>query len=219
MGWLDSGACGSKHYPTPDMDRFVIRKPATCVPLHVHSHYSFLDSTLSPEAVVALAKERGLPAVAVTDPNLHGAVEFCALAKLAGIQPVVGAELTVDGQALWRYVQNHTGYANLCRLLSDPVKRLEGLTDGLLAVGTDDCWAAHFPDRFYRAITDPTQPVRSAFPCVPHLPVHHAVTSDLLLYVGQSADLHDRLTSYRHVHPDRDSIKTIRLVHLVRRIE
>jgi len=41
----------------------------------------------------------------------------------------------------------------------------------------------------------------------------------LLLYVGQSRDLRDRLNSYRHVHPDRDSKKTNRLVHLVRRIE
>lgn len=40
-----------------------------------------------------------------------------------------------------------------------------------------------------------------------------------LLYVGQSRNLHDRLNSYRHVHPDRDSRKTVRLVHLVRRIE
>lgn len=42
---------------------------------------------------------------------------------------------------------------------------------------------------------------------------------DELLYVGQSANLHDRLGSYRHVHPDRDSRKTVRLVHLLRRIE
>ena len=41
----------------------------------------------------------------------------------------------------------------------------------------------------------------------------------VLLYVGQSRDLRDRLNSYRHVHPDRDSRKTVRLVHLVRRVE
>ena len=41
----------------------------------------------------------------------------------------------------------------------------------------------------------------------------------VLLYVGQSTNLRDRLNSYRHVHPDRDSKKTNRLVHLVRRIE
>lgn len=41
----------------------------------------------------------------------------------------------------------------------------------------------------------------------------------VLLYVGQSSDLRQRLNSYRHVHPDRDAQKTNRLVHLVRRIE
>jgi hypothetical protein len=40
---------------------------ATYVPLRTHSHYSFLDSTLSPAALVALAKQNGLPAVALTD--------------------------------------------------------------------------------------------------------------------------------------------------------
>jgi hypothetical protein len=40
-----------------------------------------------------------------------------------------------------------------------------------------------------------------------------------LLYVGQSHDLRARLNSYRHVHPDRDSRKTLRLVHRVARID
>ncbi len=185
----------------PATVRVVVRKPATCVPLHVHSHYSFLDSTLSPEAVVTLAKERGSPAVALTDPNLHGAVEFCALAKQAGIQPIVGAEVTVAGQPLWLYVQDRAGYANLCRLLSQPVKRLAGLTDGLLAVGTDEHWAGHFPDRFYRAIVDPTRPVRSAFPCVPHLPIHHAVPADRWKFdVVQSIRT---LTLLKQAHPEK----------------
>src|SRR5262249_50893173 len=37
------------------------------VPLRCHSHYSFLDSTLSPTDIVQLAKQHGLPAVALTD--------------------------------------------------------------------------------------------------------------------------------------------------------
>jgi DNA polymerase III alpha subunit len=37
------------------------------VPLRVHSHYSFLDSTLSPTAIVELAKQHGLSSVALTD--------------------------------------------------------------------------------------------------------------------------------------------------------
>ena len=66
------------------------------VPLRVHSHYSFLDSTLSPSAIVELAKQHGMSAVAMTDTgNLHGAVEFVLAAKQAGIKPILGAELCV----------------------------------------------------------------------------------------------------------------------------
>lgn len=59
------------------------------------------------------------------------------------------------------------------------------------------------------------------FRAVPKAPGVYRMFDDagVLLYVGQSSDLRDRLNSYRHVHPDRDSRKTNRLVHLVRRIE
>ena len=39
-----------------------------------------------------------------------------------------------------------------------------------------------------------------------------------VLYVGKSRNLRQRLNSYRHVHPDRDSRKTVRLVHSVETI-
>lgn len=39
-----------------------------------------------------------------------------------------------------------------------------------------------------------------------------------VLYVGKSKNLRQRLNSYRHVHPDRDSRKTLRLVHSVEHI-
>lgn len=39
-----------------------------------------------------------------------------------------------------------------------------------------------------------------------------------VLYVGKSKNLRQRLGSYRHVHPDRDSRKTVRLVHSVESI-
>ncbi len=40
-----------------------------------------------------------------------------------------------------------------------------------------------------------------------------------ILYVGQSQNLRERVSSYRHVHPDRSSRKLVRLVHSVERIE
>jgi DNA-directed DNA polymerase III PolC len=115
--------------PRNDLDRATgrrikldaIRKPAPVFyPLNCKSYYSFGDSLLSPEEIVALAVEAGAKAVALTDPNLHGAVPFYQAAVSAGIKPIVGAELTVKGQHHLAYVENATGYRNLCFLLSQP---------------------------------------------------------------------------------------------------
>ena len=52
-------------------------------PLHIRSHYSFHDSLLSVRTIIARATELGLPAVGLTDPNLHAAVEFFLAAREA----------------------------------------------------------------------------------------------------------------------------------------
>lgn len=89
------------------------------VPLNVRSWYSFLDSTLSPAAIVELAVRHELKAVALTDiGNLHGAPGFFQKAKAAGIQAIIGAELRIGGHSLLCYVQEEKGYHNLCRLLT-----------------------------------------------------------------------------------------------------
>lgn len=97
------------------------RTAAPYIPLRVRSCYSFLDSTLTPAAIVALAQRYECPAVALVDRgNLHGAVAFTEAARQAGIQPILGAELQVEGAPLVLYVESVQGYANLCRILSDP---------------------------------------------------------------------------------------------------
>ena len=93
---------------------------ASFQPLNCKSYYSFCDSLLSPEAIVSLAVEAGAKAVALTDPNLHGAVPFYQAAVAAGIKPIIGAELTIQNRQQLAYVQNTTGYRNLCFLLSTP---------------------------------------------------------------------------------------------------
>jgi DNA polymerase III alpha subunit/nucleotidyltransferase/DNA polymerase involved in DNA repair len=89
------------------------------VPLNLHSYYSFLDSTLSIQAIIDLALQHELPAIALTDKNnLHGAVEFAQAAAQAGIKPILGAEIDYHGHPVCLYVQNQTGYQNLCRILN-----------------------------------------------------------------------------------------------------
>jgi len=144
------------------------------VPLRCHSHYSFLDSTLSPTAIVQLAKQHNLPAVALTDTgNLHGVVEFVQAARSAGIKPIIGAEVSIGEHPLLLYASNATGYLNLCRILSSHAEGAVGdetsvatkqrsslnrsllaeFSDGLLAVSSDATLAGFFPGRFYQAVT------------------------------------------------------------------
>jgi DNA-directed DNA polymerase III PolC len=138
----------------------------TYVPLNVHSCYSFLDSTLSVQAVVDFAKSYELPAVALTDTaNLHGVVEFVVAARTAGIKPIVGAEVPCGSSPLLLYVMNSSGYRNLCRILSSPISSLEKLdTAGLIAVGADRNLARHFPGRFYHSSAVAIPRIRYATP-------------------------------------------------------
>ena len=212
--------------------QLIVRKaaPATYIPLNVHSYYSFLDSTLSPAAIVELAQQHRLPAIALTDPNLHGAVEFQQLAKAAGVKPLIGAELHFDGQPLWLYVQDSTGYANLCHWLNTVAKKeghkeaqeaqkeaaplrslrpfaansfsLRGHTEGLLAVGADEPWGEWFPGRYYRAVRSSDE-LKGKFnhPAVLHQPVHYATPADRWKFdVVQSIRT---LTLLKQAHPGK----------------
>ena len=124
--------------PRNDLDRISGRRErgtAKCksapaiFPLNCKSYYSFCDSLLSPAQIVALAVGAGAKAVAITDPNLHGAVPFYQAAVAAGIKPILGAELAIKGVRQLAYVEDATGYRNLCCLLSQPKLTSDFLTD------------------------------------------------------------------------------------------
>ncbi len=89
--------------------------------LHVHSAFSFLCGTFTPEALVQQAKEMGLDAIALTDKNgLYGAVRFYKAARSAAIKPILGSEITLwDGSSIILLALSFEGYKNLCRILSD----------------------------------------------------------------------------------------------------
>ena len=198
------------------------RETLTYVPLRGHSHYSFLDSTLSPAALVALAKRSGLPAVALTDTgNLHGAVEFVSAAKELGIKPILGAELRVDGKPLLLYAESSAGYHNLCQLLSRHAARLAGgpddggvaaqqrrplhpgelagLTSGLVAVGADPQLAELFPNSFYQMVTG--HETSGDLPAVITPAIHYGAEADRQRYdIVQSIRT---LTLLRQPHADK----------------
>ena len=74
-----------------------ILKSVGFVHTHVHTAYSLREGAITVEALVKRAAADEAPAVAITDTNnLFGALEFSEKAAKAGIQPIVGAQLTVD---------------------------------------------------------------------------------------------------------------------------
>lgn len=141
--------------PTPKPNHGSKPRRMRFVPLHVHSYYSFMNSTLTVEEAVARAAGHGLPALALTDEgNLHGAVPFQQAARAAGIKPILGAKIWVGGEPLLLYVEDATGYRNLCRVLSAGPRhrrdRFQFDTAGLVAVGASSAMAEQFaPDAFY----------------------------------------------------------------------
>lgn len=66
------------------------------VELHCHSAFSLLDGASSPEQLVTRAARLGQPALALTDhDDLGGAVRFAQAAESAGVDGIIGVELSV----------------------------------------------------------------------------------------------------------------------------
>ena len=66
------------------------------------------------------AAELGYEALALTDhEGVYGSLELAHAAKLVGVRPITGAEVTLAGGAhVTLLVESSQGYANLCRLLT-----------------------------------------------------------------------------------------------------
>jgi DNA polymerase III subunit alpha len=100
--------------------------------LHIHTHYSLLDGMTKIPDLLNRVKELNMDSVAITDHgNMYGAIEFFQKAKKEGIKPIIGCELYVSPRRLYQkekgdgknyhliaWVENQTGYTNLCKLVS-----------------------------------------------------------------------------------------------------
>jgi len=96
------------------------------VHLRLHSEFSITDGVVRIDDAVAAAVKDEMGALALTDlSNLFGLVRFYTAARAAGIKPITGADVWVSNPQdpdqpyrLLLLVQNHSGYLNLCELLS-----------------------------------------------------------------------------------------------------
>ena len=115
---------------------------ADFVHLRVHTAYSLSEGAITIGTLTELCKTREMPAVAITDTNnLFGALEFASAAAKAGVQPVIGCQLSISREIkndaprglkgamnggsgaeiksdpMVLLVQNETGYRNLLKLV------------------------------------------------------------------------------------------------------
>ncbi|MCH2546320.1 MAG: DNA polymerase III subunit alpha [Alphaproteobacteria bacterium] len=106
------------------------------VHLRVHSAYSLSEGAIPVKEAIALSKKFSMPAVALTDTNnLFGSLEFSQAASSAGVQPIIGCQLSFKPicdssqvgknasaktpcEQLSLYAKNETGYYNLLKLVS-----------------------------------------------------------------------------------------------------
>ena len=89
------------------------------VELHAKSFYSFGVGASHVHELLAQAREYEYPALALTDTNLCGALEFARLANSLGIRPITGGELTlIDGTRLTLLARTRDGYSNISRLFT-----------------------------------------------------------------------------------------------------
>ncbi len=120
------------------------------VNLRVHSAFSLLEGALSVSKIADFAVADGAPAVGIADTdNLFGALDFAQKATKAGVQPIIGCQLTVSfsgspassatheaGQPLVLIAATEEGYSNLMRLVSRAYMESE---DGK-TVGLSETW-------------------------------------------------------------------------------
>ena len=106
------------------------------VHLRLHTEFSVVDGTNRIDEVMAAAAADGQPALAITDlNNLFGAVKFYRAGRDAGVKPIIGAEVLLQGfteetpnampgahqpplPRVLLLVQDKQGYLNLSELLA-----------------------------------------------------------------------------------------------------
>ncbi len=107
---------------------------ADFVHLHVHTDYSLLDGSCSVKGLAKMAKEYGMPAVAMTDHGfMGGTIDMYSTFEKEGLNPIIGIEAYVSpttrqdrdamnpdirGYHLCLLAENYDGYVSLCKLIS-----------------------------------------------------------------------------------------------------
>ena len=138
--------------------RAIEARPSKYVELTSRTSFSFLAGATPPEQMIFRAAELGYDAIAITDRDgLYGIVRAHEEGERRGVRVIVGCELTLEQEGLevpdvpgkpttlTVLVENHAGYTNLCKILtesharhprSQPTRRADNLDEDELPRNT-----------------------------------------------------------------------------------
>lgn len=89
------------------------------VNLIVHSHYSFLQSTLSLEKIVSFAVKNKCSYASLVDINvMYGAIEFYELCLKNNLKPIIGLQVKYKDSEFVLIAKNYLGYQCLLKISS-----------------------------------------------------------------------------------------------------
>jgi len=89
--------------------------------LKVRSVYSMLSSTIPIADYVQYAVDRNMPALSlIEDSSMHSAIKFYKACKKAGVRPIIGLSIALEGEELTLIARNHAGYVALLKIASEP---------------------------------------------------------------------------------------------------
>ena len=73
------------------------------IPLRVKTSYSLLTSLNDIKKMISFCKNNNINAIAITDNNMYGVMEFYKECLKSNIKPIIGLELIIDdgGSAKW----------------------------------------------------------------------------------------------------------------------
>ncbi|MBX3192288.1 MAG: error-prone DNA polymerase [Labilithrix sp.] len=119
-----------------ELRRTIEARPSRYVELTARTSFSFLSGATPPEKLVERAAELGYDAIAIADRDgLYGIVRAHEEGQKQGVRVIVGCELTLEEEGLsvppipgkpttlTVLVENHVGYTNLCKILTESHRR------------------------------------------------------------------------------------------------
>src|SRR4030065_2245148 len=101
--------------------------------LNVHSTYSKMSGTASPQALIEQARACRMSHLALTEVNgLWGFIRFVQQARDNGILPIAGANVITEHDEAVLLAETQKGYENICHVLSKVHDHADADLAGLL---------------------------------------------------------------------------------------